>query len=218
MYGKMLPFAWGNSQRQRAILDRIARMPCRSIDCYWYCFRHKSHKQGQVGQDLHNFGQDLQKIGRDLQKAERLPNRREPVDPLKLERFCAPQNVHRKSGNILKLERSCVLGHIAALLAYPGPRIGGLLKLERFCVLGHIATFLAYPGPRIGDPLKLERFCAPKNVRQRSGNIWKLERPWAATVSSDDIQMSPLSSLCPQQTQCQHPHSISAFQAQTQYS
>ena len=71
------------------------------------------------------------------------------------------------------------------------------------------------PGPHEVRTALCAQKC-PSKVREH------LERPCALEnvgwpMSSDDIQLSLLSSLCPLQTQCQHPHSISALQAQTQH-
>ena len=67
--------------------------------------------------------------------------------------------IHQRFGNILKLERFCVLGHVAAMLVHPRPKIpkrlqicrmsGDPLKLERSCVLGYVATNLVHPKPKM---------------------------------------------------------------------
>ena len=111
---------------------------------------------------------------------------------LKLAWFCVLKNVRRKSGNILKLERFCVPG-MSPHFGSPSPK----------CPRGFQSARIAKTSKKNREAPESPRARDPKNV--------------GSPVSSNDIQMSPLSSLCPQQTQCQHPHSISAFQAQTQY-
>ena len=158
-------------------------------------------------------------------------------NPLKLERFCALKNLLRKSGNILKLEQSCVLGHVAAILIHPKCPRGfqnrrnfqkrrnsqNLPKSPKSSKAAEIAKSL--PNRReSGDPLKLELFCTlkkcPPEVREHfevrtTLCTWKCcQHPWAPIISKY-LRWAP---NVRNSDQCKHPHSMSTFQAQTLYS